>query len=74
MLGIRLDESTEKRLENLSRKTGRSKSYYAKKALVDFLDEREDYLLALSRLEGNEPTIGHNDFWNRVESELDSKV
>lgn len=74
MLGIRLDANTEKRLENLSRQTGRSKSYYAKKALVDFLNDREEYLLALSRLEKKEPTISHNDFWSRVESELDRKV
>ena len=46
----------------------------AKKALVDFLNDREEYLLALSRLEKKEPTISHDDFWSRVESELDRKV
>lgn len=51
MLGVRLDAETEARLNRLAKKTGRSKSYYAKEAIVEFLDEREDYLLAISRLE-----------------------
>jgi len=51
MLGIRLDKKIEKRLEKLAKATGRSKSYYAKKAIEEFLEEREDYLLAISRLE-----------------------
>ena len=36
---------------NLAKATGRSKSYYAKKAIEEYLEEREDYLLAISRLE-----------------------
>lgn len=57
MLGVRLDKKTEKRLENLCKETGHTKSYYAKKALQNFLDDKEDYLLGLSVLEKNEPTI-----------------
>lgn len=33
MLGLRLDKETEERLENLCKETGRTKSYYAKKAI-----------------------------------------
>jgi len=57
MLGIRLDEKTEARLEHLCQITGRTKSYYARKALHDFLDDREDYLLGIAALERREPTI-----------------
>ena len=57
MLGLRLDKETEARLENLCKKTANTKSYYAKKALREFLDDREDYLLGLSVLEKNEKTI-----------------
>jgi RHH-type rel operon transcriptional repressor/antitoxin RelB len=52
MLGVRLDNKTQKRLDNLAKATGRSKSYYAKKAIESFLDEREELLLALAELEG----------------------
>jgi RHH-type rel operon transcriptional repressor/antitoxin RelB len=57
MLGIRLEPELEARLEKLSRRTGRSKSYYAREAIRQFLEDREDYLLGLSVLERNEPTI-----------------
>jgi RHH-type rel operon transcriptional repressor/antitoxin RelB len=57
MFSVRLNPDLEKRLEKLSKKTGRSKSYYAKQAIQEFLDEREDYLAAIAVLERNEPTI-----------------
>lgn len=51
MLGVRLDKETEARLDALCEKTGRTKSYYAKKAITEFLEDREDYLMAVARLE-----------------------
>ena len=57
MLALRLPREIEQRLETLARKTGRTKSYYAKRAILDFLEEEEDYLLAVSRLEKNRPGI-----------------
>jgi len=56
MLAVRLDSSMESQLDNLARETGRSKSYYVKQAIETFLEDREDYLLALAVLERNEPT------------------
>lgn len=38
-------------MERLSEKTGRSKSFYVRQALQEFLEDREDYLLGLARLE-----------------------
>jgi len=55
MLAVRLDTETETRLAHLSHETGRSKSYYVKQAIEAFLEDREDYLLAVSVLERNEP-------------------
>jgi RHH-type rel operon transcriptional repressor/antitoxin RelB len=52
MLGVRLDTTLEARLDKLAKATGRSKSYYAKVAIRQFLDEREEYLLGLAVLEG----------------------
>jgi RHH-type rel operon transcriptional repressor/antitoxin RelB len=56
-LTVRLSSKLETRLNRLARRTGRPKSYYAKKALEAFLDEQEDYLIALSRLENKLPAI-----------------
>ena len=57
MLGIRLDQETETRLEQLCSATGHTKTYYTKQALQEFLDDREDYLLGISVLARQEPTI-----------------
>lgn len=48
---IRLPHEIEDRLENLSIKTGRSKSFYVKEAILDHLDDIEDTYLAEKRLE-----------------------
>lgn len=57
MLGVRLDKDTEMRLERLCQETGRTKSYYAKKAIKEFIEDREDYLLAVAALEEGGDTI-----------------
>jgi RHH-type rel operon transcriptional repressor/antitoxin RelB len=51
MLALRLPKSIERRLDRLARKTGRTKSYYAKQAITQFLEDREDYLMGLAELE-----------------------
>ncbi len=57
MLGIRLEPELEKKLESLARETGRSKSYYAREAIRQYLEDREDYLKGIAVLERREPTI-----------------
>ena len=57
MLTVRLTPELEKRLTRLSKRTGRAKSYYVKRALAEFLDEQEDYAIAMSRLEDDLPSI-----------------
>ena len=66
MLGIRLESALEKRLERLAKKTGRSKSYYAREAIRQYLEDREDYLLGLSVLERDEPTISLDELERRL--------
>jgi RHH-type rel operon transcriptional repressor/antitoxin RelB len=51
MLGIRLPEDMEKRLAALADATGRSKSYYAREAILKHLDDLEDIYLAEKRAE-----------------------
>ncbi|MBL4795255.1 MAG: TraY domain-containing protein [Pseudomonadales bacterium] len=51
MLAIRLPEDIENRLAALADKTGRTKTFYVREAILEHLDEMEDRYLALSRLE-----------------------
>ena len=49
MLAIRLPPDIEARLAELARRTGRTKSFYAREAILRHLDELEDLYLAQSR-------------------------
>ena len=48
MPAIRLDPEIEARLERLARKTGRTKTYYAREAILEHLEDLEDYYLTFS--------------------------
>jgi RHH-type rel operon transcriptional repressor/antitoxin RelB len=50
MLAVKLTPTVEKRLERLARRTGRTKEFHAKKAILDHLDDVEDAEIALRRL------------------------
>ena len=51
MLAIRLPEDIERRLEALAKRTGRTKTFYARQAILEHLDDLEDVFLAEKRLE-----------------------
>lgn len=51
MLAIRLDSELEKRLTLLAKKTGRTKTFYAREAIEQHLEDLEDYYLALEALQ-----------------------
>ncbi len=51
MLAIRLPENVEKRLDRLAKRTGRTKTYYAREAVLRHLDDLEDIYLAETALE-----------------------
>ena len=53
MLAIRLPKDIEDRLDRLAKKTGRTKTYYAREAILEYLADIEDYHLAASRLARN---------------------
>jgi RHH-type rel operon transcriptional repressor/antitoxin RelB len=57
MLRVRLEPELEQRLDRLARETGRSKSYYARQAILQFIEDREDYVLAVAAKERNEETV-----------------
>ena len=69
MLAIRLPHSVEKRLEKLARRTGRTKSFYAREAILQHLEDLEDIYLAERALErirnGEDDTIALEDVMKR---------
>jgi RHH-type rel operon transcriptional repressor/antitoxin RelB len=66
-IAVRLSPQLEERLERLAKRTGRSKSLYIRRALEEYLDEQEDYLIALQRLEENLAPVA----WEVALDELD---
>jgi RHH-type transcriptional regulator, rel operon repressor / antitoxin RelB len=51
MLALKLPADIEKRLTDLAKKTGRTKSYYAREAILAYIEDLEDTYLALKVLE-----------------------
>ena len=50
MLALRLPSDVEKRLDALAKKTGRTKSFYAREAILRHIEDLEDHHLAQRRL------------------------
>ena len=67
MLAVRLPEDIERRLADLAAKTGRTKTFYAREAILEHLDEMEDRYLAIDRLEKR----GKRWTLDELEQELD---
>jgi len=69
MLAIRLPESIEKRLEKLAKRTGRTKTFYSREAILRHIEELEDLYLAERSLDrirsGESPTIPLEDVLKR---------
>lgn len=49
MLAIRLPDDVEARLDKLAKRTGRSKAFYDRQAILEYLDDLEDLYLAEQR-------------------------
>lgn len=51
MLSVRLEPEIMERLKLLADKTGRTKSFYAREAILRYLEDMEDTFIAIERLE-----------------------
>ena len=51
MHAVRLPSDIEARLDDLARRTGRSKSFYVRQAIVEHLADLEDLFLAEARFD-----------------------
>ena len=57
VLSIRLDPEIERRLSQLAKLTGRTKSYYARELIESNIEDLEDRYLAEARLEKRRPPL-----------------
>ena len=51
MLAIRLPEKIEERLERLAKRTGHTKAYFVRQAIIEHLEDLEDVEIADQRLD-----------------------
>lgn len=51
MLAIRLDEKLSSRLDAMAQKTGKTKTWFARKAIETYIDDIEDAALAAAAYE-----------------------
>jgi RHH-type rel operon transcriptional repressor/antitoxin RelB len=69
MLALRLPPEIEKRLATLAKKTGRTKSFYAREAILRHIEDLEDNHLARRRLARRTPRVS----LEALEEELSEK-
>ena len=70
MLALRLPEDIESRLDKLAKATGRTKSFYAREAILEHLADLEDLYLAEKRLAKVRNDKSKTYSLNAVEQEL----
>ena len=61
MLALRLPKDIEDRLDSLAKKTGRTKSFYAREAIMEHLDDLEDLYYVQQREEEGFETVSLQD-------------
>jgi RHH-type rel operon transcriptional repressor/antitoxin RelB len=69
MIAVRLPKELDERLERVAHETHRSKSYYVRQALEQYLEDKEDYLLAVARLEEKNPRISLDEALKQLDLE-----
>ena len=70
MLAIRQPQEVERRLERLAKATGRTKGFYAREAILAYLDDLDDLYLAEQRLIDNRAGRSRTYRLEEVEREL----
>ena len=57
MLTVRLPADLEKRLTRLAKKTGQTKAFYAREAMLRHIEDFEDYYIAKRRLQRSAASV-----------------
>ncbi len=66
MLSVRLTPEIMEWLELLADKTGRTKSFYAREAILRYFEDMEDTFIAIERLETPEKTVDFSRIGERA--------
>lgn len=66
-IAIKLPAELEMRLSALAKQTHRSKSYYARAAIANYIEDLEDYYLAIQVLENNEDTMSLEELEKQID-------
>ena len=67
MIAVRLPESIESRLDELAKRTGRTKTFYVREAILEHLEDLEDIYLAEKRLQTPVGTISLDELLHETE-------
>ena len=70
MLAIRLPADVKDRLDRLAKATGRTKTFYAREAILEHLNDLEDLYLAEQRLIDNRAGKSRTYTLEEIEREL----
>ena len=73
MLALRLPPDLEQRLDDLARKTGRTKSYYAREAIAEHIADLEDAYLAEHRLRDNPEFVEFDEVLRELNIHLEPR-
>lgn len=75
-VSIRLEEDIERRLDGLAKATGRTKAFYIRQAITEYLQDMEDAYLAKAELEavqaGRSKTTSLDDLLHRYDLPVSS--
>lgn len=66
MITVRIPIDVEKKLAQLATRTHRTESYYVRKAIEEFLEDEADYLLAMERIQKNNPRISLDELEKKL--------
>jgi RHH-type rel operon transcriptional repressor/antitoxin RelB len=66
MIAVRIPIDIEKKLDQLAAKTNRTKSYYVRKAIEEFLEDEADYMIAMERIQNNNPRISLDELEKKL--------
>ncbi|MEX0753470.1 MAG: TraY domain-containing protein [Xanthobacteraceae bacterium] len=73
MLALRLPPEIEKRLDALAKKTGRTKSFYAREAILRQIEDIEDDYVARRRLARGGPRVTLERLERQIASDTKKK-
>jgi RHH-type rel operon transcriptional repressor/antitoxin RelB len=70
VISLRVDDNIYSQLDSLSKKSGIDKTKFLKQALLEYMEDREDYFMAIEALEDLKAGRDKIVSWDEVRKEL----